>query len=311
MARRLVIGPLLIALVVLMVWADQWLSTVAIPESSPWSVFALKNGFAAPGLVLLPVGCLVCARAAIELSRMYKAAGLAASRRVVVFAAIAGVITGGLSIGSPERSLGGEGGYMGAPALATAAALVVAFALLMHVRHKEIKGACGAAGSALMAFVYSGVVLGFIMAIRVEYSAWVVLGVILTAKSCDTGAYFTGVAIGKHKLIPWISPGKTWEGLIGGMCTSGAVGALLTLLAERWSDLQAFTHFSWWHGFVAGALLGLAAQVGDLSASVLKRDAGLKDSGRLLPGMGGIIDVIDSLVLAGPAAFWYLKVVAG
>lgn len=309
MGRRLLLGPILILGAIAIMWIDEAFAATRLPASL--SFLALDSGLGAPGVVLLIVGCFVCGRAAIELARIYKAAGMAASRRVVVFAAVIGVVTGGLTIGSPHRSLGG---LQGGAALASAAALVVAFALLVHVRHREIKGACGAAGAALMAFVYSGVILGFLMAIRTEFSAWVVLGVIFTAKSCDIGAFFTGKLLGRHKLIPWISPGKTVEGLIGGMITSGAVGALLANLELRFGGLESLNHLSTTHGFIAGATLGLAAQLGDLSASILKRDAGIKDSGRLLPGMGGIIDLIDSLVLAGPTAFWYLtalKMAAG
>ncbi len=304
MGRRLVLGPILILLVIATMWGDQAIESVGAPAWLAW--LALPTGFFAPGLVLLPVGCLVAGRAAIELARLYRASGMAASRRVVVFAAIIGVITGGLTIGAPHRAMGGVQG--GAP-LATAAALVLACALLVHVRNKDLKGACGAAGAALMAFVYAGVILGFIMAIRTEFSAWVVLAVILTAKSCDTGAYFTGTLIGKHKMIPWISPGKTWEGLVGGLLTSGAAGMLCVWMVDRWGTPTSLLGLGMPMGFVGGVVLGAAAQLGDLSASILKRDAGVKDSGRLIPGMGGILDVIDSLVLAGPAGYWFLMAV--
>ncbi len=315
MGRRLLLGPILIAGFVALMWADEALAAMTFPPALAW--LTLPDGRGAPGLILLTLGCLVCGRAAIELARMHRAAGMPASRRVVVFAAVIGVISGGLSIGPPARSLGG---MHGGAALATAAALVVALALLVHVRHRDLKGACGAAGAALMAFIYSGVILGFLMAIRTEYSAWVVLGVILTVKSSDMGAYFTGKAIGRHKLIPWISPGKTWEGLVGGILAAGCVGMLMAVTEQQLvtgaPGLGAGMEtggraagLSIGHGFAAGMTLGIAGQLGDLSASILKRDAGIKDSGRLLPGMGGIIDLIDSLLFAGPAAFWYLTVV--
>ncbi|MFN0011267.1 MAG: phosphatidate cytidylyltransferase [Phycisphaerales bacterium] len=311
MAKRLIVGPILIVLVFGLMWLDEWLTTLEPPA---WlGVLALKDGKTAPGVALLLVGLLICARASIELARMYQAAGMAASRRVVVFAAMVGVLAGGLTIGSPTRSLGGMQGTAGGggagAALATAAVLVVAVALLVHTRRKTITGACGAVGAALTAFAYAGVTLGFLMALRTQFSAWVVLGVIMTAKCCDIGAYFTGRAIGRHKLIPWVSPGKTWEGLVGGMLTAGAVGAGLVAFAQSLGQgaVEGIERLTTVEGFVAGVVLGLAAQIGDLSASVLKRDAGIKDSGRLVPGMGGIIDVIDSLVLAGPAAFWYFS----
>ncbi|MGD9690262.1 MAG: phosphatidate cytidylyltransferase [Phycisphaerales bacterium] len=307
MVRRLILGPILIGVLLLVIWGEHALAGVSLPAFL--RVLARPDGSAPPGLILLPLGCLVAARAAIELGRIYKAAGLAAPKRVIVLAAITGVIVGAIFIAPPADSWIAP---FGGQALATAAAGVIAIALLVHLRHGEIRGACGAAGAALMAFVYSGVILGFIMAIRVEFSAWVLLAVILTAKSCDIGAYFTGRLIGRHKLIPWVSPGKTWEGLVGGMIVSGLVGMLGAFAQSWWSGPGApgfIPGFPPLHGFIAGVLLGLSAQIGDLSASVLKRDAGIKDSGRLLPGMGGIIDVIDSLLLAGPVAFWYLSIV--
>jgi len=306
MVRRLLIGPVLILMLLAVMWADEALTAVVLPSWLRW--LALADGRAAPGLVLMVAGVLICARAGIELARIYHAAGLMASKRVVVFAAVTGVVAGGLSVGAPARSAGGgmQWGSGGGAALATGAVLVMVVALLIHTRYKTIKGAAGAVGAALMAFAYTGITLGFIMAMRTEFSAWVVLGVLMTAKSCDIGAYFTGRAIGRHKLIPWVSPGKTWEGLAGGMVTAGLVGMGLTMLGRSWGGLESVPNMTPLGGAMGGALLGLAAQLGDLSASVLKRDAGMKDSGRLIPGMGGIIDVIDSLVLAGPVAYWTL-----
>lgn len=311
MARRLFFGPILILLLLGVMWADEALTEFTLPAWLKW--LALPDGRAAPGLVLMAVGLLICARAGLELARIYHAAGLIASKRVVVFAAITGVLVGGLSIGLPARSAAAGlhwGGPVGGGAsLATGAVLVVVVALLVHTRHRTIKGATAAVGAALTAFAYAGITLGFIMAIRTEFSAWVVLGVLMTAKSCDIGAYFTGTAIGRHKLIPWVSPGKTWEGLVGGVIASGLVGAGLTALGRHWGGLESVPNLTPIGGFLGGALLGLAAQLGDLSASVLKRDAGMKDSGRILPGFGGVIDVVDSLVLAGPVAYWTLVLV--
>ena len=125
--------------------------------------------------------------------------------------------------------------------------------------------------------------------------------VILVTKSCDIGAYFTGMSIGRHKLIAWLSPGKTWEGLVGGMVVAALAGAFLLrpLLSIEISLPYAL---------LTGALLGLAGQAGDLIASMLKRDAQVKDSGSALPGFGGVIDVIDSPLLAGPVAYWLLAI---
>jgi phosphatidate cytidylyltransferase len=122
--------------------------------------------------------------------------------------------------------------------------------------------------------------------------------VLLVVKATDIGAFFGGRAIGRHKLIPWLSPGKTWEGLICGVLFSALVGALLA----RYIGLPDF-RLTWWKGLIFGAVLGGIGQAGDLLESLMKRDAEVKDSGALVPGFGGILDIIDSPLLAAPFAY--------
>ncbi|MBU3729854.1 MAG: hypothetical protein FGM37_11510 [Phycisphaerales bacterium] len=104
--------------------------------------------------------------------------------------------------------------------------------------------------------------------------------------------------MGRHKLIPWLSPGKTWEGFLGGMALAVAVGAGV----GTWGGLPAIDLRT---GIALGAVMGVVGPFGDLLESALKRGAGMKDSGRIIPGMGGLFDVLDSLLLAGPVA-WLL-----
>lgn len=113
----------------------------------------------------------------------------------------------------------------------------------------------------------------------------------------DTFAYLTGRAIGKHKLIPRLSPKKTIEGLIGGI-----VGSLIVahFIAYIWHDL------SLWNWIILSVLVALAGNVGDLFESALKRAAGVKDSGNLIPGHGGILDRVDSFLFSAPVAYFYL-----
>lgn len=115
------------------------------------------------------------------------------------------------------------------------------------------------------------------------------------------GAYGFGRWLGKHKLIAWLSPGKTWEGFVGGLAAAAFIGMLLSHFSPR---------FVWWEGLIAGAILGAAGQMGDLLESLLKRDAGVKDSG-LVPGFGGVLDMLDSALFAAPLAYWMLKLVHG
>lgn len=130
---------------------------------------------------------------------------------------------------------------------------------------------------------------------------------ILVTKFSDIGAYFTGITIGRNKLLPRISPGKTWEGLVGGTIASVIVSVV-------------FLHFNGYHlgkvelnivhAVVLGIVLALVGVVGDMFESLLKRASGLKDSSALIPGMGGVLDVVDSLLFAVPVFYAYLRVFA-
>ena len=191
-----------------------------------------------------------------------------------------------------------------------AAAAMVLLGILHHARTRNSQGAMLSIGAVLFAFVYLGLTFGFLLRIRLEHSAWVLVWVLATVKSCDIFAYFTGKAIGKHKLILWLSPGKTWEGLVGGMIGSAIVGGagLAILTARDIFDPGGSPAVMALVGALAGACMGLAGQLGDLMASMMKRDAGIKDSSRLLPGFGGILDVIDSPILVAPLAYWTLSI---
>jgi len=175
--------------------------------------------------------------------------------------------------------------------------------MVFYSRKQSVEGVVAATGGTLMAFVYLGLMFGFLLAIRRHHSVWTVLWVLLVTKSCDIGAYFTGRAIGRHKLIAWLSPGKTWEGLMGGLVLAAGVGALGAWLLQSRGITDGP---SVGLGAFAGVLFGCVGQAGDLMASMLKRDVGVKDSGSSLPGMGGLIDVLDSPLLVFPAAYWIL-----
>ena len=133
-----------------------------------------------------------------------------------------------------------------------------------------------------------------------------VLYLIVVTKFSDMGAYLTGTAIGKHKLIPQISPKKTWEGFFGalGFSLLGSYG-MLALMPNHLNCLN------WTHATVLGLVLGFAAIVGDLAESILKRSTETKDSGHFLPGIGGALDLIDSLLFTAPLLFFYLRAVIG
>lgn len=122
---------------------------------------------------------------------------------------------------------------------------------------------------------------------------------ILVTKSGDIGAYVIGTRLGRHSLIPRISPKKTVEGMFGGLLFSVSVSlACISFLPS----------FSLLHLLILGLLLGTLAQIGDLSESLIKRDCGVKDSGRTLPGLGGALDAVDSILFTAPVLYFYVKV---
>ena len=125
---------------------------------------------------------------------------------------------------------------------------------------------------------------------------WVILA-FLAAFATDTAAYFTGRLIGRHKMAPSVSPGKTWEGAVGGFL--GAVGATVSLV-HLFAGLPTNLSLA----VTLGAIIGIASQLGDLGESKLKRLADAKDSGRLIPGHGGLLDRLDSLLPVFPLVYY-------
>ena len=133
-----------------------------------------------------------------------------------------------------------------------------------------------------------------------------VLWLVVVTKFSDMGAYVTGSLIGRHPLVPHISPKKTWEGFFGALLfsTGGACG-VLALMPGKLSYLKQKD------AVILGLVLGFAAIIGDLAESIVKRSAEVKDSGKFLPGIGGALDLIDSILFTAPLLFFYLRFVVG
>ncbi len=127
-----------------------------------------------------------------------------------------------------------------------------------------------------------------------EGGEWWTLAFLILVVSVDTGAYVTGLTLGRHPMAPRISPKKTWEGFAGSVAVAFLAGILLSvfMIGEPW-----------WFGFVFGAVILVTGTVGDLTESLLKRDLGIKDISTWLPGHGGFLDRMDSIVLSAPAAY--------
>lgn len=285
---RLIFGPLMILVLALLALLDQWIEGRLAPG---W----LGRVTMPPAVVVVPLLVLVTAMGAREVARILRAKGVAITTAPAVVSAWLGLAV--MSFGAEAMDgVGGLGLGAGAAVLSWSLGLVYA------VRHKTTQGAIAVAGAVLLVHVYMGLMPGFIVLLRREHSVWVLIWVLACVKFCDIGAYFTGTNIGKNKLIPWLSPGKTWEGLAGGLVTAGVAGGV----GSWWLGFSGYAGPGVAAGVAMGVLFGGLGQVGDLSASLLKRDAGVKDAGRALPGFGGILDLIDSPILVAPVAFWLL-----
>ena len=135
---------------------------------------------------------------------------------------------------------------------------------------------------------------------------WVYLAM-LTTFANDTSAYFIGRARGRHKLAPAISPAKTWEGAIGGLICAMLAAIVIAMVLRLISlKLGPTFVFEYWQIILLGFLVSLFAQLGDLVESLLKRNMGVKESGNLLPGHGGILDRFDSLIFVGAVVYYYV-----
>ncbi len=154
--------------------------------------------------------------------------------------------------------------------------------------------------------IYVGWLLSYLVALRGldEGRNWVFFA-LFTNIASDTAAFFTGRALGRHRLAPQISPGKTREGAIGGILGSITVSLFFTLPTPLSLDLN------WGQAMLLGLLVSIFGQLGDLVESLFKRNMGVKDSGRLIPGHGGVLDRMDSVAFAGIVVYYYALLVSG
>jgi phosphatidate cytidylyltransferase len=166
--------------------------------------------------------------------------------------------------------------------------------------------------STLFGIVYVAVMLSYLVAIitpvpgdsisatgRLLLCLWLVA----VTKFCDTGALLTGMAIGRHKMSPQISPKKTWEGAVGGVLVSMGIGALVAWLARS----EFPPHMTPLVSALIAAPIAVIGIIADLVESVLKRRANMKDSGKTIPGIGGMFDLSDSLILVAPMGYFFFR----
>ncbi len=190
-------------------------------------------------------------------------------------------------------------------------ALAAALGVLAYSPFSRTEKPIERLGGTFLGVLYPTALLAFLTDLRLARGPdvgdaeafYLTLAVFLLIWATDITAYYVGKSLGRHPLAPAISPKKTWEGAVG-----GAVGAVLAAVALK---LTLLAFLAWPHVGVLALLCGVVSQVGDLAESRLKRSVGVKDSGALLPGHGGLLDRFDAMILAVPLVYLYLRYVAG
>jgi phosphatidate cytidylyltransferase len=275
--NRLTYGPMMLAVLFALLWLD-------------WFV---QQRTAVRGVGILALLLIVLPIATIELATLFAAERVKSYRFISTMGSGMLVLHGFATQFEDVKPIA-------ASTLAFIIVFVMLFAALQRALLRQTQEAITHMAGTVLATLYLGGLGWFLIALRVKQSdnftgsTMVVLLILLAVKFTDIGAYFGGRAFGKHKLIPWLSPGKTWEGFFFGILTAGLVGAI----CARW-----ILDLTWSKAFIFALVIGAVGQLGDLLESLMKRDAEVKDSGRLIPGFGGILDVIDSPLLAAPFAY--------
>jgi phosphatidate cytidylyltransferase len=281
---RLTLGPILIAVLAAVFWLDA------------------RAGATAPFLLLLAL--LLTVRGLFEFADLLLARNIAVRLWLlgvlgagVVAANWAPAVAGWDSSGSPLARFG--------PAmLAYAIAVMVLFGNAL-VRYRAPGGNLETLGMEVLGLSYLAVFTSATAQLRwvagPELCYLPLASVVVVTKCGDTAAFFTGRALGRRKLAPLISPGKTWAGAIGALAGAALGGWLCLSVVPRsvFAAVPAEAHWSLVYGIIIGGL-GIA---GDLAESLIKRDVGRKDSAPLLPGFGGLLDLLDSVIYVGPAAY--------
>ncbi|MCS7032758.1 MAG: phosphatidate cytidylyltransferase [Phycisphaerae bacterium] len=284
--NRLTYGPLMLAGLLGLLALDHYAQVWTIQRG-------LNHGLGIGGIGLAGILAIVIPLATVEITALFAAEQVRPYRILSAAGSFALILHALLTQFAWFRPI----------AASTLASVIVGVMLLSALRRaldRQSQQAIQRMAGTLLATLYLGGLAWFLLALRVKHSpgftgsTMIVLMILLVVKFADIGAYFGGRALGRHPLIPWLSPGKTWEGLLCGLVVAGLVGAAC---APRVSEL------SWQKALVFGVVIGAIGQLGDLLESLMKRDAEVKDASRLIPGFGGVLDVIDSPLLAAPFAY--------
>ena len=262
--------------------------------------------FQRPGAWLFPLAVLLTVLGTAELLDLLAAQNL----RPICWTTHAGTLLIVLAAGAPilwkvyppDCPLG----KLGWPLLALAAGVCLAFCGEM-LRYREPGGVVVRIALGVFAMAYLGLLMAFVIELRLFHdNAWgmaALVSMVFVTKMSDTGAYFVGRALGRHKMTPLLSPKKTIEGAVGGLAAAALSSWLFFHVLVPWLFVASPPLPNWWQWLAYGVILAAAGMIGDLAESLIKRDMNRKDSSRWLPGLGGVLDIVDSLLFAAPPAY--------
>ena len=271
-----------------------------------------------PGIWLVPMAVVLCLLATQEMLRMFRASGKS-PLTWTIYVGNAFAITSCLCADRLARQILRRASRL--PRRSTRAGLACGLAagllvaLFGEMRQYTAPGQSIAnLSAAALSILYVGGLLGFLVQLRLLDVAkdvqrgglLAMLSMIIVVKMTDIGAYTAGRLWGRHKMAPTLSPGKTWEGVAGGLVFA-MIGAWAALgpLASKLGVESSRSGILWLAGvFVYAMVVSWAGILGDLAESLIKRDAGVKDSSDWLPGFGGVLDLLDSLLVAAPVAYF-------
>jgi phosphatidate cytidylyltransferase len=226
--------------------------------------------------------------ASVEVSRVLARLGSALHLDVLVVASVIMLLGTHLA------------GYRG---LSVGVVVLVIGSILRSLAERDRRDVVGTLGRTTLFGLWLGGLASFAVLLRAtDAGAEAVLVVVIAAAAGDVFAFLVGSLAGRHRIAPSVSPNKTWEGLAGGLTAAAAAGALLTPLALAGTRAAV--------GALIGALIALAAFLGDLGESLVKRDLGVKDLGAVLPGHGGVLDRVDGILFALPTGYLLLGLLA-
>jgi phosphatidate cytidylyltransferase len=287
---RLLLGALLIAALVALCWLDHRASV--------------------PGVWLLPLAVVAAVLATKEVLDLAALADLRPLRWTVYCGNVL-LVTGTWLLMLEESWRKGWPLQWAATTYAWEIAALAALGIAVFLvvlgemwRYQKPGGNTANLATGIFAIVYIGLMLCFAVQLRIVWGVGALAAWVIVVKMGDTGAYTVGRLIGRHKMTPLISPGKTVEGAVGAVAFAclGAWATFRWLLPALMPDTPDTG--SWWGWIVFGLLVGAAGILGDLAESLLKRDVGVKDSSTWMPGFGGVLDILDSLLLSAPVA-WF------